>query len=148
MSEISKNLGNITSKITQSGAPVIEQLLDKLTGKGALIRYSFEDLNIEMPSATDPKGRTMVGGRMSIHGTITISAKVHKITSTTSSAGGITTKSSSKDYLDSGSTSETISQNIASNTTGSIGQAPNQFVNDKNNDPALRDYNSNENTPT
>lgn len=148
MSEITKNLGNITSKITQSGAPVIEQLLDKLTGKGALIRYSFEDLNIEMPSATDPKGRNMGGGRMSIHGTITISAKVHKITSTTSSASGITTNSSNKDYLDSGRTSETISQNITSNTTGSIGQAPNQFVNGKDNEPALRDYNSNENTPT
>lgn len=147
MSEITKNLGNITSKITQSGAPIIEQLLDKLTGKGALIRYSFEDLNIEMPSATDPKGRTTGGGRMSIHGTITISAKVHKITSTTSSASG-TTISSSKDYLDSGRTSETISQNINSNTTGSIGQAPNQFVNEKDNEPALRDYNSNENTPT
>ena len=99
-----------------------------------------------MPSATDPKGRNMGGGRMSIHGTITISAKVHKITSTTSSASG-TTISSSKDYLDSGRTSETISQNINSNTTGSIGQATNQFVNEKDNEPALRDYNSNENTP-
>ena len=59
MSEINKSIGSITSKITEHGAPVIEQLLDKLTGKGALVKYNFEDLKIEMPSATDPKGRTI-----------------------------------------------------------------------------------------
>ncbi len=144
MSEITKNLGNITSKITQSGAPVIEQLLDKLTGKGALIRYSFEDLNIEMPSATDPKGRNMGGGRMSIHGTITISARVHKITSSTSSSSS--SSNSSNEYLENSLTSETTNQTITGTSASSIGQTTERFVDNKDNEPALRDYNSNENT--
>jgi hypothetical protein len=33
MSEINKNLGKITETISEHGAHVIEQLLDKLTGK-------------------------------------------------------------------------------------------------------------------
>jgi hypothetical protein len=150
MSEISKNLGNITNKLTEQGAPLIEQLLNKLTGKGALIKYSFEDLNIEMPSATDPKGRNRGGGRMTIHGTITISAKMHKIANLNSSNGsgsGISNSGNSFKYERS-LTSDTLGSDTTSSTTASINQTTSQHVNNTNNEPALRDYNSTENTAT
>ncbi|WP_415312119.1 hypothetical protein [Candidatus Nitrosocosmicus sp. FF01] len=131
MSEINKSIGSITSKITEHGAPVIEQLLDKLTGKGALVKYNFEDLKIEMPSATDPKGRTIGGGKMIIHGTITVSARVQKINN--ESEGSI---SKSGNVNDSYGSMRKNSDNI---TTNNIEKESFKTLDDE---PALKDYDS------
>ena len=136
MSEINKNIGNITSKITEHGAPVIERLLDKLTGKGALIKYNFEDLKIEMPSATDPKGKTIGGGKMTIHGTITISARVQKIND--GSPGGGNISSPENNNYNYGSTTRNI-EGITLNNTDKE-----QFKT-LDDEPALKDYSSNNN---
>jgi hypothetical protein len=138
MSEINKNIGNITSKITEHGAPVIERLLDKLTGKGALIKYDFEDLKIEMPSATDPKGRTIGGGKMTIHGTITISAKVRKIND---GSGGDNLSSPGNDNHNYSSTARN-SESITINNT-----EKEQFKT-LDDEPALKDYSSNNDSNT
>lgn len=79
MNEMNKNLGKIKETISEHGAPVIEHLLDKLTGKGAQVKYSFQDLKVEMPTATKPDGKTVKGGRLNVNGTITISAKVIRV---------------------------------------------------------------------
>lgn len=131
MSEINKSIGSITSKITEHGAPVIEQLLDKLTGKGALVKYNFEDLKIEMPSATDPKGRTIGGSKMIIHGTITVSARVQKINN--ESEGSI---SKSGNVNDSYGSMRKNSDNI---TTNNIEKESFKTLDDE---PALKDYDS------
>ena len=138
MSEINKNIGNITSKITEHGAPVIERLLDKLTGKGALIKYDFEDLKIEMPSATDPKGRNIGGGKMTIHGTITISARVQKIND---GSGGGNLSSPGNENHNYGSTAR-ISEDITINNT-----EKEQFKT-LDDEPALKDYSSNNDSNT
>ena len=141
MSEITKNIGNITSKITEHGAPVIEQLLDKLTGKGALVKYSFEDLKIEMPSATDPKGRTISGGKMTVHGTITISAKVQNLNDN-SSGGGIASTGPSYNREDNyDKTLRTPNNSLAESLK------KDQFKT-SDDEPALRDYNSGGNNTT
>ena len=136
MSEINKNIGNITSKITEHGAPVIERLLDKLTGKGALIKYNFEDLKIEMPSATDPKGKTIGGGKMTIHGTITISARVQKINDGSPGGGNI-------------SSPENNNYNYGSTTRNNEGITLNNTDKEQfktlDDEPALKDYSSNNN---
>lgn len=138
MSEINKNIGNITSKIAEQGAPVIEQLLDKLTGKGALIKYSFEDLRIEMPSATDPNGRNLGGGKMTIRGTVTISAKVQKIGDTGSDGIASTgiSMNNNENY------DNTLRAAATNNSSGLVDSTQEDQFKTSDAEPALRDYKS------
>ena len=78
MNQLNNNLNKITHKISEQGAPILEQLVEKLTGKGAIITYSFNDLKIEMPTAKGPEGRQIGGGKLTVNGTVRISAEVHK----------------------------------------------------------------------
>lgn len=78
MNQLNNNLNKITHKISEEGAPILEQLVEKLTGKGAIITYSFNNLNIEMPTAQGPEGRQLGGGNLTVNGRIRISAVVHK----------------------------------------------------------------------
>ena len=142
MSEINKNIGNITSKIAEQGAPVIERLLDKLTGKGALIKYSFEDLKIEMPSATDPKGRNIGGGKMTIHGTVTISAKVQNLGDTNSGGMGSTGISINKNE----NYENTLRANAMNNNNSLVDSTDTDQFKTSDDEPALRDYKSSDNT--
>ncbi|HEX5905286.1 MAG TPA: hypothetical protein VFY50_04500 [Candidatus Nitrosocosmicus sp.] len=139
MSDINKNIENITSKITEHGAPVIERLLNKLTGKGALVRYSFEDLKIEMPSATDPNGRTIRGGKMTIHGTITISAKMHDLNDTSGGSAGSAAASTSSNSEDYGKTLRATDKSL-------VDSVKKDRLKTSDDEPALRDYNSSDNT--
>jgi len=132
MSEINKNIGNITSKITEHGAPVLERLLDKLTGKGAIVKYSFEDLKIEMPSATDPNGRNIGGGKMTIHGTITISATVQEIKE---NRGGTGSSNSSR-------TDEDYDSMLKNNENTTANKTENEEFRTIDNEPDLKDYSS------
>ena len=136
MSDINKNIGNITSKITEHGAPVIERLLNKLTGKGALVKYSFEDLKIEMPSATDPNGRTIRGGKMTINGTITISAKMHDLNDTSGGIAAASTSSNSEDY----------DKTLRATNKSLVDSAKKDQLKTSDDEPALRDYSSSDNT--
>ena len=138
MSEINKNIGNITSKIAEQGAPVIERLLDKLTGKGALIKYSFEDLRIEMPSATDPKGRNLGGGKMTIRGTVTISAKVQNLGDTGSDGIASTgiSMNNNENY------DNTLRAAATNNSSGLVDSTQEDQFKTSDAEPALRDYKS------
>jgi hypothetical protein len=78
MNQLNNNLNKITHKISEEGAPILEQLIEKLTGKGAIVTYSFDNLKIEMPKAQGPEGRRVGGGSLTVNGTIRISAVVHK----------------------------------------------------------------------
>jgi hypothetical protein len=127
MSEINKNLGKITETISEHGAPVIEQLLDKLTGKGAQIKYSFQDLKVDMPAATKPDGKTVKGGRFNVNGTITISAKVIPVEDKDLQTKRYNTRASQTDY--------SIPDVQTTNTT--------KYTNEE----SLRNYNSNQSNP-
>ena len=78
MNQLNNNLNKITHKISEQGAPILEQLVEKLTGKNAIITYSFKDLRVEMPTAKGPEGRQIGGGKLTVNGTVRISAEVHK----------------------------------------------------------------------
>ena len=56
MNQFNNNLNKITHKISEEGPPILEQLIEKLTGKGAVVTYSFDNLKIEMPKAKVMKG--------------------------------------------------------------------------------------------
>ncbi len=78
MNQLNNNLNKITHKISEQGAPVLEQFVEKLTGKGAIITYSFSDLKVEMPIDKGPEGRQIGGGKLTVNGNVRISAEVHK----------------------------------------------------------------------
>jgi hypothetical protein len=78
MNQLNNNLNKITHKISEQGAPILEQLVEKLTGKNAIITYSFNNLRVEMPTTKGPEGRQIGGGNLTVNGTVRISAEVHK----------------------------------------------------------------------
>lgn len=78
MDQLNNNLNKITHKISEEGVPIFEQLVEKLTGKGAIITYSFDNLKIEMPKAQGHEGCQICSGSLNVNGSIRISAEVHK----------------------------------------------------------------------
>ena len=78
MNQLNNNLNKITHKISEEGVPILEQLVEKLTGKGAVITYSFDNLKIEMPKAEGHEGCQICSGNLTVNGSIRISAEVHK----------------------------------------------------------------------
>ena len=78
MNQLNNNLNKITHKISEEGVPILEQLVEKLTGKGAVITYSFDNFKIEMPKAEGHEGCQICSGNLTVNGSIRISAEVHK----------------------------------------------------------------------
>ena len=92
-------------------------------------------------TCTDPKGRNIGGGRMTIHGTITISAKVQDLNETSDGGGMSGTGTSTNDENSSNNTLGTNNNSLVDSTQRD------QFKT-SDEEPALRDYNSNYNTST
>ncbi len=76
MNQFNNNLNKITHKISEEGAPILEQLIEKLTGKGAVVIYSFDNFKIEMPKAQGHEGCPVCSGSLTVNGKIRISAEV------------------------------------------------------------------------
>lgn len=58
-------------------AEIIGQLLDRLTGKGASVTYTFDNLEIDIPRAQGPNGQNMGSAKWTINGKIVINAEAH-----------------------------------------------------------------------
>jgi hypothetical protein len=58
------------------------QLFDRLTGKGAVVSYSFRNLEIDIPKAAGPQGQTLGSAKWVINGELVIKAQAE-------STGGI-----------------------------------------------------------
>ena len=58
---------------------VVEQLFDKLTGKGMSITYHFHDLEINIPRAQGPGGQDMGSAKWIINGKIIITTEAHHV---------------------------------------------------------------------
>jgi hypothetical protein len=63
---------------TTQWAEIIGQLLDRLTGKGASVTYTFDNLVIDMPRAQGPNGRDVGSATWTINGKIVITAEAHQ----------------------------------------------------------------------
>ena len=59
-------------------AEVIGQLFDRLTGKGATVTYSFDNLVIDLPKAKGPGGQDMGSAKWTVNGKIMITAETHQ----------------------------------------------------------------------
>ena len=61
---------------------LIAELFDRLTGKGASVNYSFENLTIDIPRAIGPDGRNIGSAQWTINGRIAITAEAHDTNTT------------------------------------------------------------------
>lgn len=58
-------------------AEIIGQLFDRLTGKGASVTYSFDNLVIDLPKAQGPGGQDMGSAKWTVNGRVIITAEAH-----------------------------------------------------------------------
>ena len=72
-------------------ADIIGQLFDRLTGKGASVSYSFDNLVIDLPKAQGPGGQDMGSAKWTINGKIVITAEAHKAEESTQRATTVST---------------------------------------------------------
>lgn len=56
---------------------LIAELFDRLTGKGACVNYTFENLIIDIPRAMGPDGQNLGSAQCTINGRIAITAEAH-----------------------------------------------------------------------
>lgn len=62
---------------TASGwSEMVNDLIDKLTGKGMAITYEFKNLEVDMPKATGPEGKEIGSAKWRINGKFVISTEV------------------------------------------------------------------------
>ena len=64
-------------KSNEQWTELIAELFDRLTGKGARVSYTFENLIIDIPRAIGPDGQNMGSAQWTINGRIAITAEAH-----------------------------------------------------------------------
>lgn len=74
---MSENERGIQQTSTQ-WAEIIGQLFDRLTGKGASVTYTFDNLVIDMPKAQGPGGQDMGSAKWTVNGKVVITAEAHR----------------------------------------------------------------------
>jgi hypothetical protein len=67
-----------TQQTTAQWAEIIGQLFDRLTGKGASVTYTFDNLVIDIPKAQGPNGQNMGSAKWTINGRMVITAEAHQ----------------------------------------------------------------------
>lgn len=71
------NKNNEPVKSNERWTELIIELFDRLTGKGASVSYTFENLIIDIPRAIGPDGQNMGSAQWTINGRIAITAEAH-----------------------------------------------------------------------
>ncbi|AFU58154.1 hypothetical protein Ngar_c12140 [Candidatus Nitrososphaera gargensis Ga9.2] len=77
-----KNATSSQQDIQQSASQwseIIGQLFDRLTGKGASVTYTFDNLVIDMPRAQGPGGQDIGSAKWTVNGKIVITAEAHRM---------------------------------------------------------------------
>jgi hypothetical protein len=74
----SNNNNEKTGQSSTQWAELIGELFDRLTGKGASVTYSFENLVIDIPKAVGPRGQELGSAKWTINGKLLITAQTHK----------------------------------------------------------------------
>lgn len=78
---MSQNNSDTSQSMQQSStqwAEIIGQLFDRLTGKGASVTYTFDNLVIDMPRAQGPNGQDMGSAKWTVNGKVIITAEAHE----------------------------------------------------------------------
>jgi hypothetical protein len=72
-------------------AEIVGQLFDRLTGKGASVTYSFDNLVIDLPKAQGPGGQDMGSAKWTVNGKVIITAETHETSELPAQRANITT---------------------------------------------------------
>ena len=65
-----------TQERASQWAELLTQLVDKITGKDVAITYQFDNLEINVPKATGPKGQELGSARWNINGKVVIHSQL------------------------------------------------------------------------
>jgi hypothetical protein len=71
-----ENKDNTQEGNVSQWAELLSQLVDKMTGKDVSITYRFENLQINVPKATDPNGRELGSAKWNINGKVVIHSQL------------------------------------------------------------------------
>ena len=77
-SQQASGVSSTMQQVSTQWAEIIGQLFDRLTGKGASVTYTFDNLIIDMPRATGPTGQDIGSVKWTVNGKIVITAEAHK----------------------------------------------------------------------
>lgn len=55
---------------------ILNEVVDKLTGKNMQLRYDFHDFEIDVPKATGPEGKELGSAKWKINGKFTLSTEL------------------------------------------------------------------------
>ncbi|WP_415282802.1 hypothetical protein [Candidatus Nitrososphaera sp. FF02] len=72
------NRGESMHQASAQWAEIIGQLFDRLTGKGASVTYTFDNLVIDMPRAQGPNGQDLGSAKWTVNGRVIITAEAHR----------------------------------------------------------------------
>jgi hypothetical protein len=72
------NSSDKNSKSSGQWADLLADLFDRLTGKEAEVTYTFDNLEINVPEAVGPDGKTLGSAKWTINGRILIKAEAHR----------------------------------------------------------------------
>jgi hypothetical protein len=78
MSQDNTNASQGMQQTSTQWAEIIGQLFDRLTGKGASVTYTFDNLVIDMPRAQGPNGQNMGSAKWTVNGKVVITAEAHQ----------------------------------------------------------------------
>ena len=67
---------NTQEKNANQWAELLTQLVDKITGKDVSITYRFDNLEINVPKATGPKGQELGSAKWNINGKVVIHSQL------------------------------------------------------------------------
>ena len=79
MSQNSDKAEKIAQQISEQAPPMIDKIIDMLTGTNTSITYFFENFEIGIPNIQGPKGQQIGSGKFTIDGGIRISTELHNI---------------------------------------------------------------------
>ena len=71
-----ENKRNTQEKNASQWAELLAQLVDKITGKDVSITYRFDNLEINVPKATGPKGQDLGSAKWNIIGKVVIHSQL------------------------------------------------------------------------
>jgi len=77
MSNYNNNIEKTEQSSSSHWAELMEELFDRLTGKGASVTYSFENFVVDIPKAVGPRGQELGSAKWTVNGKIQITAEKH-----------------------------------------------------------------------
>ena len=77
MSKSNNNIEKTEQSSSSHWAELMEELFDRLTGKGASVTYSFENFVVDIPKAVGPRGQELGSAKWTVNGKIQITAEKH-----------------------------------------------------------------------